>query len=876
MFKLNEKEMAPKYDFKNVERGKYNYWLENGFFTSGDNTKIPYTIVIPPPNVTGKLHIGHAWDTTLQDIIIRRKRMQGYDALWLPGMDHAGIATQAKVDAKLKSQGISRYDLGRERFLDIAWEWKHEYAGFIRKQWSVLGLSLDYKKERFTLDDGLQEAVKTVFVRLYKEGLIYRGERIINWDVEAKTALSNIEVEYKEIEGAFYHFIYPFVDEDGGLEIATTRPETMFGDVALMVHPNDIRYQRYIGKMVYIPGTSRQIPVISDDYVDMNFGTGVVKVTPAHDPNDFEVGNRHNLERIICMNEDGTMNECAGIYHGMERFDCRKALVKDLTEKGLCPKIEKMIHSVGHSERTGVIVEPRLSKQWFVKMEPLAKAVLEMQSSGEAIEFIPSRFSKTLEGWLDLNNIQDWCISRQLWWGHRIPAWYKDEEIYVGMEKPKGDGWIQDDDVLDTWFSSALWPFSTLGWPKDTKDLKRYFPIDCLVTGYDIIFFWVARMAIDSKHFMNQRPFKKCLIHGLIRDEEGRKMSKSLGNVVDPFDIIDKYGCDAMRSFLTTKSTPGQDLRFSDEKMASSWNYINKIWNVSRFIKMNLVANNYQGEEIDYNNLTSLDKWILNKMNLLIKDVDSKYDIFEFGEVARAIYNFTWDDFASSYLEMTKVDFANSDLKRKINTCSVLTKVLTTIIKLLHPFMPFVTEEIYQNFYDESIMISDWPQSLNLNLDNDLIAYTNKLFEIITAVRNIRNEKNVPMSKPIKISLETSNIGLKTYLLEHREYLKKFINYEELLIVDSIDKMDAIVKVLDDLNIVILLKELVNVDEEIAKLKLKQDKLKKEVARSESMLNNQNFLQKAPSSKIIEERNKLSSYLEQLKEVNALLLGLEK
>ncbi len=876
MFKLNEKEMAPKYDFKNVERGKYNYWLENGFFTSGDNTKIPYTIVIPQPNVTGKLHIGHAWDTTLQDIIIRRKRMQGYDALWLPGMDHAGIATQAKVDAKLKSQGISRYDLGRERFLDIAWEWKYEYAGFIRKQWSVLGLSLDYKKERFTLDDGLQEAVKTVFVRLYKEGLIYRGERIINWDVEAKTALSNIEVEYKEIEGAFYHFIYPFVDEDGGLEIATTRPETMFGDVALMVHPNDIRYQRYIGKMVYIPGTSRQIPVISDDYVDMNFGTGVVKVTPAHDPNDFEVGNRHNLERIICMNEDGTMNECAGIYHGMERFDCRKALVKDLTEKGLCPKIEKMIHSVGHSERTGVIVEPRLSKQWFVKMEPLAKAVLEMQSSGEAIEFIPSRFSKTLEGWLDLNNIQDWCISRQLWWGHRIPTWYKDEEIYVGMEKPKGDGWIQDDDVLDTWFSSALWPFSTLGWPKDTKDLKRYFPIDCLVTGYDIIFFWVARMAIDSKHFMNQRPFKKCLIHGLIRDEEGRKMSKSLGNVVDPFDIIDKYGCDAMRYFLTTNSTPGQDLRFSDEKMASSWNYINKIWNVSRFIKMNLVANNYQGEEIDYNNLTSLDKWILNKMNLLIKDVDSKYDIFEFGEVARAIYNFTWDDFASSYLEMTKVDFANSDLKRKINTCSVLTKVLTTIIKLLHPFMPFVTEEIYQNFYDESIMISDWPQSLNLNLDNDLIAYTNKLFEIITAVRNIRNEKNVPMSKPIKISLETSNIGLKTYLLEHREYLKKFINYEELLIVDSIDKMDAIVKVLDDLNIVILLKELVNVDEEIAKLKLKQDKLKKEVARSESMLNNQNFLQKAPSSKIIEERNKLSSYLEQLKEVNALLLGLEK
>ena len=876
MFKLNEKEMAPKYDFKTVEKGKYKYWLENGFFTSGDNTKIPYTIVIPPPNVTGKLHIGHAWDTTLQDIIIRRKRMQGYDALWLPGMDHAGIATQAKVDAKLKSQGISRYDLGREQFLKIAWEWKHEYAEFIRNQWSVLGLSLDYKKERFTLDDGLQEAVKTVFVRLYQDGLIYRGERIINWDVEAKTALSNIEVEYKEIEGAFYHFIYPLVDEDGGLEIATTRPETMFGDVALMVHPNDTRYQKYIGKMVYIPGTNRKIPVISDEYVDMDFGTGVVKVTPAHDPNDFEVGNRHHLERIICMNEDGTMNGYAGPYQGMERFSCRKALVKDLTEKGLCPKIEKMIHSVGHSERTGVIVEPRLSKQWFVKMEPLARDVLEMQTSSERIEFIPPRFSKTLEGWLDLNNIQDWCISRQLWWGHRIPAWYKEDEIYVGLEKPKGDGWIQDEDVLDTWFSSALWPFSTLGWPKHTEDLKRYFPIDCLVTGYDIIFFWVARMAIDSKHFMRQRPFKKCLIHGLIRDEQGRKMSKSLGNVVDPFDIVDKYGCDAMRYFLTTNSTPGQDLRFSDEKMASSWNYINKIWNISRFVKMNLIANKYQGEDIHENYLTSLDKWILNKMNLLIKDVDNKYDIFEFGEVARAIYNFTWDDFASNYLEMTKVNFANSDSQLKINTCSVLTKVLTTILKLLHPFMPFVTEEIYQNFYNESIIVSKWPQPFGLKLDKGLIENTDKMFEIITAVRTIRNEKNVPMSKPIKISLETSNEDLRTYLLAHREYLKKFINYEELSIAKNIDKLDAIVKVLDDLNIVILLKELIHIDEEIVKLKSKQDKLKKEVARSEGMLNNQNFLQKAPNSKIIEEKNKLSSYLEQLKEVNELLLELDK
>ena len=571
--------MAPKYDHKKVEEGKYDYWLKEGFFTSGDKSKIPYTIVIPPPNVTGKLHLGHAWDTTLQDIIIRQKRMQGYDALYLPGMDHAGIATQAKVDAKLKEQGTNRYELGREKFLEVAWQWKHEYAGYIREQWKALGLSLDYTKERFTLDEKLQKAVAEVFIRLYNEGLLYRGERIINWDIQAKTALSNIEVEYKDIEGAFYHFIYPFVDGEGGLEIATTRPETMFGDTAIMVHPKDERYSKYIGKEVYIAGTDRKIPVISDEYVDMDFGTGVVKVTPAHDPNDFEVGNRHNLERIICMNEDGTMNAYAGKYEGMDRFECRKQIVKDLTEAGLCPKVEKMIHSVGHSERTGVVVEPRLSKQWFVKMEPLARDVLEMQDSNGKINFVPERFNKTFTNWLDLDNIQDWCVSRQLWWGHRIPAYYKDEEIYVGLEHP-GDGWIQDEDVLDTWFSSALWPFSTLGWPEDTDDVRRYFPTNCLVTGYDIIFFWVARMAFQAKHFMGQRPFERCLIHGLIRDEQGRKMSKSLGNGVDPFDLIEQYGCDAMRYFLSTNATPGQDLRYSDEKMASSWNYINIIWNV--------------------------------------------------------------------------------------------------------------------------------------------------------------------------------------------------------------------------------------------------------------------------------------------------------
>ena len=876
MFRLRKDEMAPKYESKKVEEGKYEYWLKEGFFTSGDISKTPYTIVIPPPNVTGKLHLGHAWDTTLQDIIIRRKRMQGFDALWLPGMDHAGIATQAKVDAKLKEQGISRYDIGREKFLEVAWEWKHEYATHIRNQWAALGLSLDYTKERFTLDDGLQDAVKQVFIRFYNEGLIYRGERIINWDVEAKTALSNIEVEYKDIEGAFYHFIYPFVDGNGGLEIATTRPETMFGDVALMVHPSDERYQAYIGKEVYIPGTNRTIPVISDEYVEIGFGTGVVKVTPAHDPNDFEVGNRHKLERIICMNEDGTMNSLAGKYEGMDRFECRKAIVKDLTEAGLCPQVEKMIHSVGHSERTGVVVEPRLSKQWFVKMEPLAKDVLDMQASSEGIEFVPSRFNKTLATWLDLENIQDWCISRQLWWGHRIPAWYKGEEVYVGENAPEGDGWVQDEDVLDTWFSSALWPFSTLGWPNSTELVERYFPTDCLVTGYDIIFFWVARMAIDAKHFMNSRPFKKCLIHGLIRDEQGRKMSKSLGNGVDPFDLIDEYGCDAMRYFLTTNSTPGQDLRFSAEKMASSWNYINKIWNISRFVKLNLENTGYNGEEIDYNNLTSLDVLILSKMEKLINDVNAKYEDFEFGEVARAIYNFTWDDFASNYLEMTKVDFASDSKERKINTCAILTNVLTNIVKLLHPFMPFVTEEIYQNFFDESITVSNWPEASNKELSEDIANKAEKLFEIISSIRNIRSEKNVGMSKKINISLEVSNDSLKDYLLNHQNYLMRFTNYENLIVDTNVDKTDAVVTVLEDVNIAIPLKELINIEEELVKLNSKKTKLEAEVARSNGMLNNPNFVSKAPKEKIENEKAKLASYLEQLKEVEDLIKSFQK
>ncbi len=863
------KQMETKYNHKEVENGKYDYWLKEGFFTSGDSSKIPYTIVIPPPNVTGKLHLGHAWDTTLQDIIIRRKRMQGYDALYLPGMDHAGIATQAKVDAKLKSQGISRYDIGREKFLEIAWDWKKEYAGYIRAQWAALGLSLDYTKERFTLDEGLQKAVSEVFITMYNEGLIYRGEKIINWDVEAKTALSNIEVEYKDIEGAFYHLLYPLTDNSGSLEIATTRPETMFGDSALMVHPNDERYKKYIGKTVYIPGTNREIPVISDEYVDIEFGTGVVKVTPAHDPNDFEVGNRHNLERIICMNEDGTMNNLAGKYEGMDRFTCRKKLVEDLTNDGYCIKIEKMIHSVGHSERTGVIVEPRLSKQWFVKMDTLASDVLKMQESSEPIEFIPSRFNKTLTGWLQPDSLQDWCISRQLWWGHRIPAWYKGDEVYVGLSAPSDD-WVQDEDVLDTWFSSALWPFSTLGWPNKTSDLEKYFPTDCLVTGYDIIFFWVARMAIQSKHFMKQRPFKKCFIHGLIRDEQGRKMSKSLGNGVDPFDLIEKYGCDAMRYFLTTNATPGQDLRYSEEKMSSSWNYINKIWNISRFIQINLNNSSYNQEEINFDTLLTIDKWILKRMNELIVNVNKLYDNFELGEVAKLIYNFTWDDFASWYLELTKVTFSTGTTSEKINTCAVLKLVLTNVIKLLHPFMPFVTEEIYQHFNEGSITISMWPEE-NENFDFNDTLNMSDLLDVITTVRNIRSEKNVPMSKKLTLGIMTSSNSLISFFNHHIEYINKFCNPDQTIISNDINDADSLVVVLKNAKVIIPMKELVNLEEEKKRLENLHSKLTQEVERCEKMLNNPNFVVKAPKEKIDNEKAKLIDYQKQLDEVVNLL-----
>ncbi|HIT43618.1 TPA: valine--tRNA ligase [Candidatus Avacholeplasma faecigallinarum] len=864
------KELKPKYDFKEVEAGKYDFWLKGGFFEAGDKDKEPFTIVIPPPNVTGKLHLGHAWDTTLQDIIIRRKRMQGYDALWVPGMDHAGIATQAKVDEKLKQQGISRYDIGREKFLEVAWQWKAEYAKFIHNQWAALGLSLDYTKERFTLDEGLNKAVNHVFISLYNKGLLYQGERIINWDCQAKTALSNIEVEHKDVEGAFYYFKYPFVEGDGGVVIATTRPETMFADQAIMVHPDDPRYKDIIGKKVYIPSTTIEIPIIADEYVDMNFGSGCVKVTPAHDPNDFEVGKRHNLKMPLCMNDDGTMNEMAHKYQGLDRFECRQKLVEDLQEMGLFIKKETIIHSVGHSERTGVVVEPRLSKQWFVKMDVLAKQVLQ----NKEYRFVPERFKQTLVHWLD--NIQDWCISRQLWWGHRIPAWYKDGDVKVQVECP-GEGYVQDEDVLDTWFSSALWPFSTLGWPDNTELLQRYYPTNVLVTGYDIIFFWVARMLFQGIEFTHKAPFKDILIHGLIRDKEGRKMSKSLGNGVDPFDVIAKYGTDSLRYFLTTNSAPGLDLRFDETKVEAAWNYFNKLWNISRYVLMNL-DDDYQITDIETDKLNLASRYILSRLNSVIKNVDYNMDKYEFAEAAKELYSFVWDDFASWYIEISKVDLHSDDIQNKQMTKNVLVYVLTQIVKMLHPFAPFITEEIYQALpHDKaSITIAKWPQ-VNKNFDDPIsVESITDMIEIITAIRNERSKANKAPKDPININILAKDERTKQMILDTVVYLKKFTNPKELIFLDKpLDPKNMVVVVLANATIYIPSNDLVDMQEAIKKLQDKKQKLANELLRSEKMLSNQSFISKAPQSKIDAEMTKKRQYQEQYDEVCKTLSMLE-
>ena len=863
------KELKTKYDPKEVEAGKYDFWLKGKFFEAGDNSKQPFTITLPPPNVTGKLHLGHAWDTTIQDMIIRRKRMQGYDALWLPGMDHAGIATQAKVDQRLKNEGISRYDIGREEFLKRAWSWKEEYASIIRSQWAALGLSLDYSKERFTLDEKSNQAVNYVFITLYNKGYIYQGERIINWDPVARTALSNIEVIHQDDEGAFYYFNYPFTDGSGSVLIATTRPETMFADQAIMVNPTDERFKSIIGKTVTIPGTNTIIPVISDEYVDKEFGTGCVKCTPAHDPNDYEVGIRHNLPMPLCMNDDGTMNEMAGKYCGMDRFECRKALIEDLKKDGYFVKEEKIVHSVGHSERTGAVVEPRLSKQWFVKMDVLAKQVLD----NKEYRFVPDRFKQTLEHWL--TDIQDWCISRQLWWGHRIPAWYKDNTVKVQLESP-GEGWVQDEDVLDTWFSSALWPFSTLGFPNyDDPLLKRYYPTNVLVTGYDIIFFWVSRMLFEGIEFMGHAPFNDILIHGLVRDAQGRKMSKSLGNGIDPFDVIEKYGCDSLRYFLNTNTAPGLDLRFDETKIESSWNYLNKIWNISRYVMMNL--DGYTEIDLTKANLNMASKWILNRLNKVISEVDTNFDKYEFGEVARSLYNFVWNDFASWYVEISKVDLSSNDSENKNNTKNVLLYVLTAIIKMLHPFVPFITEEIYQSLphKKESITIEDWPTICKaFNFDKEENAL-NIALDVITAVRNERSKAGKAPKEAISISLVCKENETVEILNDARNYLEKFTNPTTLTISSEAPKSsDNVVVVLDALTIYIPTKDLVDIEEVKQNLLKEKARLEGELTRSEKMLSNPGFVSKAPEAKLQAERQKQAQYKAQYEEVLAHLAKL--
>ena len=860
------KELSAKYDPKKVEEGKYDFWLKGKFFESGDLSKEPFTIILPPPNVTGKLHLGHAWDTTIQDMIIRRKRMQGYDALWIPGMDHAGIATQAKVDQRLKNEGISRYDIGRSEFLKRAWSWKEEYASIIRSQWGALGLSLDYTKERFTLDEDSNKAVNYVFIKLYEKGYIYQGERIINWDPVARTALSNIEVIHKDDEGAFYYFNYPFTDGSGCVLIATTRPETMFADQAIMVNPSDERFKGIVGKEVYIPGTDIKIPVIEDSYVDKEFGTGCVKCTPAHDPNDYQVGIRHNLPMPLCMNDDGTMNQMAGKYEGMDRFECRKALIEDLKKDGYFVKEEKIVHSVGHSERTDAVVEPRLSKQWFVKMDVLAKQVLE----NDEYRFVPDRFKQTLNHWL--NDIQDWCISRQLWWGHRIPAWYKDGETKVCVECP-GDGWVQDEDVLDTWFSSALWPFSTLGFPNmDSKLLKRYYPTNVLVTGYDIIFFWVSRMLFEGIEFMGHAPFNDILIHGLVRDREGRKMSKSLGNGIDPFDVIDKYGCDSLRYFLNTNTAPGLDLRFDETKIESAWNYLNKIWNISRYVLLNLEG--YRAIDITKANLNMASKWILKRLNDTISIVDQNFDKYEFGEVARSLYNFVWNDFASWYVEISKVDLTSDDEENKNNTKNVLLYVLTAIIKMLHPFVPFITEEIYQSLphEEESITISNWPKANDaFNFDTEENGL-NIALDVITAVRNERAKANKAPKESIHITLVCKDSTVLNVLENAKPYLVKFTNPTTLNITLNKEVSgDNVVVVLDNLTIYIPTNDLVDIEEVKQNLLKEKERLQNELARSEKMLSNPGFVNKAPKEKIEAEKAKQAQYKSSYEEVLAHL-----
>ena len=829
--------LEKKYNHDEVEQNKYETWKEKNYFKSGDTSKKPFCIVLPPPNVTGVLHLGHAWDVTIQDIIIRYKRMEGYDALWLPGMDHAAIATEAKVVKRLKDRGEEKHQVGREKFLEECWLWTKEHADLIRAQWSKLGISLDYSKERFTLDDGMKKAVNKVFIDFYNKGLIYRGEKIINWDPAAQTALSNEEVIYKEEKSAFYHLKYKLEDSDKFIDVATTRPETLFGDTAVAVNEEDERYKDFVGKNVILPIVNKKIPVIIDEHADMTKGTGAVKITPAHDPNDFEVGNRHNLERIQIMNDDATMNEnCPEKYQGMTREKCREELLKDLEEAGLLIKVEPIVHEVGHSERTGVMVEPMIKKQWFVKMRPLADQVLKNQKDKDTkVHFVPARYEKTMNHWMEIT--YDWCISRQLWWGHRIPAWYKDDEVYVGEEAPTGEGWKQDEDVLDTWFSSALWPFATLGWPENTDMLKRYYPNNVLVTGYDIIPFWVNRMTFQGEELLGKRPFEHCLIHGLIRDKQGRKFSKSLGNGIDPFDMIEKYGADSLRYYLATDVAGGTDMRFDEEKIKSTWNFINKLWNASRFTLMNIE----NLKEIKLDNLKPEDKWILTKYEKTIHEVKKFMDKFQFNNAGATIYDFTWNYFCDYYIEMAK--YTSEDE----TTQSVLCTVLTGILKLLHPFMPYVTEEIYQMLPvkdQESIMISTYPKYSKKFIFETEEEIVDDQIEFIKTFRNVKAENNI--TKDMKVMFDTE---------DDNELIVKMLKLQDNLVKEPLGIKAY--KVFSNRIKAKIFFEKIETEADIAQKEAQIEQLKSSIARREKLLSNENYVNKAPANIVEMDRQKL-------------------
>lgn len=876
--------MPTTYDPKAAEQKWYDFWTKNEFFKAGLKPDAPkYSIVIPPPNVTGMLHIGHALDFTLQDILVRAKRMQGYDALWLPGSDHAGIATQTKVEQKLREEGISRHDLGREKFLEKVWDWKETYANTIREQWAKMGLSLDYSRERFTLDEGLSKAVREVFVKLYEKDLIYRGKYIINWDPAARTALSDIEVEYKEVQGHLYHLVYPLKDGSGSITVATTRPETMLGDTAVAVHPKDERYKDMIGKMLVLPIVGREIPVIADEYVDKEFGSGAVKITPAHDPNDFEVGLRHDLPQIIVMDESGVMNELAGKYQGIDRADCRKQIVNDLKELGVLIKIEDHVHQVGHSERSGAVVEPYLSTQWFVRMKPLAERAIEAQKAGKGVNFVPDRFEKTYLNWIE--NVRDWCISRQLWWGHRIPAWYCNDcgELHVAKEdvsaccKCGSTNLRQDEDVLDTWFSSALWPFSTLGWPDQTEDLKRYYPVDVLVTGYDIIYFWVARMIFTALEFTDEIPFKDVLMHGLVRDSEGRKMSKSLGNGVDPLEVIDKYGTDAMRYMISTSSTPGQDLRFRWERVEQARNFANKIWNASRFALMNLEG--FTVDQIDISgNLSTADRWILHRLNETAHDITRLLDAYEFGETGRVLYNFIWDDLCDWYIEFAKLSLYGENAEAKRTTQSVLSYVLDRTQRMIHPFMPYISEEIWQHLphEGETITHAAWP-TYDANLEApEAVKEMNLLMDIIRAVRNVRAEVNVPMSKKVELLVKSADAQSDAIIRKNEDYIKRFCNTSHLEVSLDLTAPDkAMTAIVTGAELYLPLAGLIDIAQEVERLEKEVKHLRSEVERVDKKLSNEGFVAKAPAKVIEEERAKQKDYSEKLEKVLARINELQ-